>query len=141
MSLKKYINQKKMLLIEQLIPTGFSIRRLTKNILITITPLFSSNISNMQKNRRAVTKTNLTPQNKAIKAEPDSIYSRIGFCFYFLMRTFLNIGSNFGNIVKPFVFQNLFFRKVTMVVENRHILCVSFVKFYRRFVFKKKIIL
>lgn len=59
-----------MLLIEQLIPTGFSIRRLTKNILITITPLFSSNISNMQKNRRAVTKTNLTPQNKAIKAEP-----------------------------------------------------------------------
>ena len=30
MSLKKYINQKKMLLIEQLIPTGFSIRRLTE---------------------------------------------------------------------------------------------------------------
>ena len=29
-SLKKYINQKKMLLIEQLIPTGFSIRRLTE---------------------------------------------------------------------------------------------------------------
>ena len=45
---------------------------------------------------------------------------------------------NFGNIVKPFVFQNLFFRKVAMIVENRHTLCVSFVKFYRRFVFKKK---
>lgn len=46
------------------------------------------------------------------------------------MRTFLNIGSNFGNIVKPFVSQNLLFRKVAMIVENRHIFCVSFVKFY-----------
>ena len=48
---------------------------------------------------------------------------------------------DFGDIVKPFVFQNLLFRKVAMIVENRHIFRVSFVKFYRRFVFKKKIIL
>ena len=26
-----------------------------------------------------------------------------------------------------------------MIAENRHTLCVSFVKFYRRFVFKKEL--
>lgn len=26
-----------------------------------------------------------------------------------------------------------------MIAENRHIFCVSFVKFYRRFVFKKEL--
>lgn len=112
-----------MLLIEQLIPTGFSIRRLTEEYSY-------NNYTTFFKQYKQYAKK--SPNSNKNKPNATKLSHK--------SRTFLNIGSNFGNIVKPFVSQNLLFRKVAMIVENRHILCVSFVKFYRRFVFKKKII-
>ena len=46
----------------------------------------------------------------------------------------------FENIAELFVFENLFFGKMTMVIEYGHILCVFVIKSFGSLVFKQKII-